>query len=43
MGYYDSEYEKYYGSLRGKLNYTPGYYGEEHTIKKVIKVRKATI
>ncbi|WP_373844571.1 endopeptidase [Clostridium sp.] len=27
MGYYDSEYEKYYGSLRRKLNYAPGCYG----------------
>ena len=25
MGYYDSEYEKYYGSLRRKLNYSPYY------------------
>ncbi|KAA8673341.1 endopeptidase [Clostridium sp. HV4-5-A1G] len=23
MGHYDSEYEKYYNSLKGKLNYSP--------------------
>lgn len=27
MGHYDSEYEKYYGSLKGKFNYSPHFYG----------------
>lgn len=25
MGHYDSEYEKYYNSLKGKVNYSPYY------------------
>lgn len=40
MGYYDSEYEKYYGSLRGKLNYTPGYYGGRTYNKESYKSKK---
>ncbi|BAH05838.1 hypothetical protein CKR_0787 [Clostridium kluyveri NBRC 12016] len=30
VGYYDSEYEKYYGSLRRKLNYSPYYGGKAY-------------
>jgi len=33
VGYYDSEYEKYYGSLRRKLNYSP-YYRERVSNKE---------